>query len=150
MRDLIKPYISIYKLIIFAISKFKQLIQTIQHDLHIRMCLKTKFKKKIFFFNIYWDVYKIVVFRQFWIIEKQWFSKILKNIVSNFPKNVKCVLWAHFNMEIMWTIRIDCLNFKIAKITYKHKRAINNLKGFLFFKMILRRFMEHLINLRLL
>ena len=43
-------------------SKSKQSIWVAQHDLHIKMCLETKFYILWIFFTIFLDRYKIIVF----------------------------------------------------------------------------------------
>ena len=54
MRDPLAPIFDDTKLhhTFLKFLKFKQLIQTVQHDLHIKMCLETKFTFFLIFYYL--------------------------------------------------------------------------------------------------
>ena len=90
------------------LSSPKQSIRTIQDDLHIEMCLETKFYIFWNFFTIFKRFLKISFwYEQFFnsdftiqtlFIPKTDFEKSFKNS-KKIPKNVKFGLEAHFDME---------------------------------------------------
>ena len=60
---LISPYLIRVSTLISSFLKSKQSIRTAQHDLHVKICLETKFYIFWNFFTIFLDLLKIAVFQ---------------------------------------------------------------------------------------
>ena len=86
---------------ILRFSKSKQSIQTVQHDLYIKMCFEIKFyiffKKNLLFIKYFT---KVLFLDDFGPLKNNSFVKYLMNI-KKIQKNVKFDLKTHFNVEVM-------------------------------------------------
>ena len=81
--------------------KFKQSIQTVQHDLYTKICFETKFYIFFEFFLLFFKYFtKLLFLDNSGPLKNNSFVKYLINS-KKFKKVVKFDLKAHFNIEIM-------------------------------------------------